>query len=126
MNWFTSRTPKIGQLFILITSYVYWNVLFIFGPFFGVTSIEVIIEDDSPKTSIKSQAMNGGNNGSTTTTKPNEPSSTTTGDSVHTFAFYLYDNMSITVKQLKLKIMNWVNCDVKFGFSAIFFRWIWR
>lgn len=46
-------------------------------------SIEVIIADDSPKSSIKTQAMNGGNNSSTTTTsKPNEPSSTTTGDSV--------------------------------------------
>ncbi|XP_055321252.1 E3 SUMO-protein ligase PIAS2 isoform X2 [Sitodiplosis mosellana] len=45
--------------------------------------IEVIIADDSPKSSIKTQAMNGGNNSSTTAaSKPNEPSSTTTGDSV--------------------------------------------
>lgn len=33
--------------------------------------------------------MNGGNNGSTTTAKPNEPSSTTTGDSV-TVTIWIY------------------------------------
>lgn len=42
---------------------------------------EVIIADDSPK-SIKSQTVNGNNNGSTICNKPNEPSSTTTGESV--------------------------------------------
>lgn len=47
--------------------------------------IEVIIADDSPKLSIKSQSetMNGGKNGSVTITKSNEPTSTTTGDSVN-------------------------------------------
>ncbi|XP_031617888.1 E3 SUMO-protein ligase PIAS2 isoform X2 [Contarinia nasturtii] len=46
--------------------------------------IEVIIADDSPKSSIKTQAMNGSTTNTTTsaTSKPNEPSSTTTGDSV--------------------------------------------
>lgn len=51
---------------------------------FRCKSIEVIIADDSPKSSIKTQSVNGGNNGNTVA-KPNEPSSTTTGDSVNNF-----------------------------------------
>lgn len=74
-------------------------------PFFSST--EVIIEDDSPKTSIKTQAMNGGNNGSTTTSKPNEPSSTTTGDSVTINTLSLFSHWKMAKQRKGSKFNRW-------------------
>lgn len=67
---------KAKRSFIFVFRFIVWNDEYVC---FGL--IEVIIEDDSPKSSMKAQSMNGAND-STTASKSNEPTSTTTGDSV--------------------------------------------
>lgn len=93
---------------------------------FILIDTEVIIADDSPK-SIKSQTVNGNNNGSTVCNKPNEPSSTTTGESVRVkimrfVQFYRFHSiffcLSFQITQVDLTISDSDEDDCVVGQSA--------